>query len=218
MKLFIDSADPKEIRDCVEQGIIDGVTTNPSLLSKVAIASGREARAVLREICDLVRGPVSAEVTAEDPDGMLRQGRELAALAANVVVKLPLTTEGLKVVRILAGEHIKTNVTLCFSAVQALLAAKAGASYISPFIGRLDDIAADGTELVRQITAIYRTYDYRTEVLVASVRSPNQIVDSAMTGAHIATVPYAVLQQLVKHPLTDIGLHKFAADWAKLPK
>jgi transaldolase len=218
MKLFIDSGDPKEIRDCVEQGIIDGVTTNPSLLAKVVGASGKDPRAVLREICDLVRGPVSAEVTSEDREEMLRQGRELAAIASNIVVKLPLTTEGLKAVRVLAGEHIKTNVTLCFNPVQALLAAKAGAGYISPFIGRLDDIAIDGVDLVRKITAIYRTYEFKTEVLVASVRSPNHIVDAALAGAHVATVPYAVLQQLIKHPLTDIGLRKFAADWDKVKK
>jgi transaldolase len=218
MKLFIDSADPKEIRDCVEQGIIDGVTTNPSLLAKVVGTSGKDPRALLREICDLVKGPVSAEVTAEDREEMLRQGRELAALAPNIVVKLPLTTEGLKVVRVFAGEHIKTNVTLCFNPVQALLAAKAGAGYISPFIGRLDDIAIDGVDLVRKITAIYRTYEFKTEVLVASVRNPNHIVDAAIAGAHVATVPYAVLQQLIKHPLTDAGLRKFAADWEKTQK
>jgi transaldolase len=218
MKLFIDSADPKEIRDCVEQGIIDGVTTNPSLLAKAVGTSGKDPRALLREICDLVKGPVSAEVTAEDREEMLRQGRELAALAPNIVVKLPLTTEGLKVVRVFAGEHIKTNVTLCFNPVQALLAAKAGAGYISPFIGRLDDIAIDGVDLVRKITAIYRTYEFKTEVLVASVRGPNHIVDAAIAGAHVATVPYAVLQQLIKHPLTDAGLRKFAADWDKVGK
>jgi transaldolase len=214
MKFFIDTADVKEIRECVEQGIIDGVTTNPSLVSK----SGRKFRDVLVEICELVKGPVSAEVVSQDKDGMMREARDLAKVAPNVVVKIPLTAEGLKAVRTCSDEGIKTNVTLCFSPVQALLAAKAGAGYISPFVGRLDDIAHDGMDLVRKIVAIYRNYVLPTEVLVASVRNPNHIVDAALCGAHVATVPYAVLQQLVKHPLTDAGLKKFLSDWEKVPK
>lgn len=214
MKFFIDTADVKEIRECVEQGIIDGVTTNPSLVSK----SGRKFRDVLVEICELVKGPVSAEVVSQDKDGMMREARDLAKVAPNVVVKIPLTAEGLKAVRTCSDEGIKTNVTLCFSPVQALLAAKAGAGYISPFVGRLDDIAHDGMDLVRKIVAIYRNYVLPTEVLVASVHNPNHIVDAALCGAHVATVPYAVLQQLVKHPLTDAGLKKFLSDWEKVPK
>jgi len=216
VKLFIDSADPREIRDGLAQGLVDGVTTNPSLLSAVAGASGRAPRDVLREICDLVKGPVNAEVVANDVEGMLREGRELARLASNVVVKFPLTTEGLSAVRVFAAEGIRTNVTLCFDPVQALLAAKAGASYVSPFVGRLDDIAIDGMDLVRKIIAIYRTYQFKTEVLVASVRNPNHLVDAALAGAQVATVPFAVLRNLIKHPLTDAGLGKFTADWHKL--
>jgi transaldolase len=214
MKFFIDTADVKEIRECMEQGIIDGVTTNPSLVAK----SGRKFRDVLTEICEVCKGPVSAEVTSQDHDGMMREARDYAKIAPNIVVKVPLTTEGLKAVRACSNEGIKTNVTLCFSPVQALLAAKAGAGYISPFVGRLDDIASEGMDVVRKIVAIYKNYDFKTEVLVASVRSPNHIVDAALCGAHVATVPFAVLQQLVKHPLTDSGLTKFLADWQKVPK
>jgi transaldolase len=218
MKFFIDSADVREIRTCVEQGIIDGVTTNPSLVAKVAAGSGRKFRDVLAEICEVCKGPISAEVTAQDYDGMMREGRELAKVAPNVVVKVPLTAEGLKATRSFSNEGIKTNVTLCFSPVQALLAAKAGAGYISPFVGRLDDIASDGMDLVRKIVAIYKNFGFPTEVLVASVRGPNHIVEGALAGAHVATVPFAVLQQLIKHPLTDAGLTKFLADWEKVPK
>ena len=220
MKFFIDGADPKEIRTCVEQGLIDGVTTNPTLISKVLGAGGtaRDPRALLKEICDLCKGPVSAEVVSEDKDGMMREAHEYVKIAPNIVVKLPLTTEGLKAVRACAEEKITTNVTLCFSPVQAILAAKAGAGYISPFVGRLDDIANDGIDLVRKIVAIYKTYDFKTEVLVASVRGPNHIVEAALVGAHVATVPFAVLQTLVKHPLTDAGLSKFLSDWKKLEK
>jgi transaldolase len=214
MKFFIDSADIKEIRECTDQGIIDGVTTNPSLVAK----SGRKFRDVLVEICEVVKGPVSAEVVSLQHDEMMREAREFAKVAPNVVVKVPLTGEGLKAVRRCAEEGIKTNVTLCFSPVQALLAAKAGASYISPFVGRLDDIAAVGMDVVRQIVTIYKNYNLPTEVLVASVRSPNHIVEAALCGAHVATVPFAVLQQLVKHPLTDSGLAKFLSDWEKVPK
>ena len=218
MKLFIDSADVREIRECQEQGIIDGVTTNPSLVAKVAAASGRKFRDALGEICETCKGPVSAEVTATDHDGMMREAHELSKVAPNVVVKIPITAEGLKAVRACTDEGIKTNVTLCFSPAQALLAAKAGAGYISPFVGRLDDIASDGMDLVRKIVAIYKNFGYATEVLVASVRSPNHIVEAALLGAHVATVPYAVLQQLVKHPLTDSGLSKFLSDWEKVPR
>jgi transaldolase len=218
MKFFIDSADVREIRTCVEQGIIDGVTTNPSLVAKVAAGSGRKFRDVLAEICEVCKGPISAEVTAQDYDGMMREGRDLAKVAPNVVVKVPMTAEGLKATRSFTSEGIRTNVTLCFSPVQALLAAKAGAGYISPFVGRLDDIASEGMDLVRKIVAIYKNFGFPTEVLVASVRSPNHIVEGALAGAHVATVPFAVLQQLIKHPLTDAGLSKFLADWEKVPK
>jgi transaldolase len=206
MKFFVDGADPKEIRTCVEQGLIDGVTTNPTLISKVlgAGSTARDPQGLLKEICEICKGPVSAEVVSEDQDGMMREAHEYAKIAPNIVVKLPLTTEGLKAVRACAAEKIKTNVTLCFSPVQAILAAKAGAGYISPFVGRLDDIA--------------RMYDFKTEVLVASVRGPNHIVEAALVGAQVATVPFAVLQTLVKHPLTDAGLGRFLADWKKIQK
>ena len=218
MKFFIDSADAREIRECLDQGIADGVTTNPSLVAKIASATGKTFRDVLTEICEIIKGPVSAEVVSQDHDGMMREARDLAKIAPNIVVKCPLTSEGLKAVRACTAEGIRTNVTLCFSPVQALLAAKAGAGYISPFVGRLDDIATEGMDLVRKIVAIYKNYGFKTEVLVASVRNPNHIVEAALSGAHAATVPFAVLQQLVKHPLTDIGLAKFLADWDKVPK
>jgi transaldolase len=214
MKFFIDSAEVKEIRDCMEQGIIDGVTTNPSLVAR----SGRKFRDVLGEICEVCKGPVSAEVVSQDLAGMMREAHDLAKVAPNVVVKVPLTSEGLKAVRTCTDEGIKTNVTLCFSPVQALLAAKAGAGYISPFVGRIDDMASEGMDVVRKIVAIYKNFGFKTEVLVASVRNPNHIVDAALCGAHVVTVPYAVLQQLVRHPLTDVGLAKFLSDWEKVPK
>src|SRR3954453_547086 len=205
MKLFIDTASVAEIRECVEQGIIDGVTTNPSLVAK----TGRKFRDVLAEICEVVKGPVSAEVVALDAPGMMKEAHELVKVAKNVVVKVPLTAEGLKAVRQCSDEGIKTNVTLCFSPIQALLAAKAGARYISPFVGRLDDIASTGMDLIRQIVTIYKNYGFATEVLVASVRSPVHLTEAALCGAHVATIPYSVIQQLVKHPLTDSGLKKF---------
>lgn len=214
MKLFIDSANIKEIRECVDQGVIDGVTTNPSLVAK----SGRKFRDVLVEICEVVKGPVSAEVVSLDVDGMMKEARDLAKVAKNVVVKVPLTAEGLKAVRRCADEGIKTNVTLCFSPIQALLAAKAGAGYISPFVGRLDDVAHVGMDLIRQIVTIYKNYNFTTEVLVASVRNPVHLIEAALCGAHVSTIPYSVIQQLVKHPLTDIGLKKFLEDWEKVPK
>jgi transaldolase len=214
MKLFIDTASVAEIKECVSQGIIDGVTTNPSLVAK----TGRKFRDVLAEICEVVKGPVSAEVVALDAPGMMKEAHELVKVAKNVVVKVPLTAEGLKAVRQCSEEGIKTNVTLCFSPIQALLAAKAGAGYISPFVGRIDDIAGIGMDLIRQIVTIYKNYNFATEVLVASVRSPVHLLDAALAGAHVSTIPYNVIQQLVKHPLTDIGLKKFLEDWEKVPK
>jgi transaldolase len=217
MKFFLDSADLTEIRQAMDAGLIDGITTNPSLLAKVAGAN-HEPRDVLAEICRLVPGPISAEVVATTRDEMLREGRELAKLADNIVVKVPLTEAGLMACRQFRSEDIRVNVTLCFSAAQALLAAKAGASYISPFVGRLDDIAQDGMQLIEQIVQIYGNYDFQTEVLVASVRHPVHVVQAALLGADVATVPAKVLHQLMHHPLTDKGLAGFLADWAKLPE
>jgi len=212
MKFFIDSADLGEIRELAATGLVDGVTTNPSLVAK----SGRKFFDVLQEICAIVAGPVSAEVTATDHATMLAEGRRLARLAKNVAVKVPLTIDGLKTCRALAGEGTMVNVTLCFSSGQAILAAKAGASFISPFIGRLDDIAQPGMELIRDIVAIYRQYPaFKTEVLVASVRNPLHVIEAARLGAHVATLPPAVLRQLFVHPLTEKGLAQFLADWAK---
>jgi transaldolase len=214
MKFFIDTADVKEIREATAMGLVDGVTTNPSLVAK----SGRKFRDVLLEICDIVKGPVSAEVTGVKYDDIMKEARELAALRTNIVVKIPLIAEGLKAVRTCTEEGIKTNVTLCFSATQALLAAKAGASYISPFVGRLDDIATDGMQLIGEILEIYDNYDFATEVLVASVRGPMHVQQAARMGAHVATCPLSVLVSLAKHPLTDLGLKKFLEDWEKVPK
>ena len=214
MKFFIDTANITEIREAAGMGLIDGVTTNPTLVAK----EGRPFRRVIEEICQIVDGPISAEVTAVEAEGILREGRELAKIHPNVVVKVPLIPEGLKAVRQFASEGIKTNVTLCFSSTQALLAAKAGAAFISPFVGRLDDISEQGMEVVRQILTIYENYGFSTQVLVASVRHPLHVVEAAMMGAHVATIPFAVLMQLAKHPLTDIGLKKFLSDWEKLPK
>ncbi|HEX4351558.1 MAG TPA: fructose-6-phosphate aldolase [Kofleriaceae bacterium] len=214
MKFFIDTADVKDIREASAMGLVDGVTTNPSLVAK----SGRKFRDVLLEICDIVKGPVSAEVTSTKHDDIMREARELAKLRDNIVVKIPLIPEGLKAVRTCANEGIKVNVTLCFTATQALLAAKAGASYISPFVGRLDDISTDGMQVVSEILEIYDNYGYETEVLVASVRSPMHVQQAARMGAHIATCPFSVLLQLAKHPLTDSGLKKFLEDWEHVPK
>jgi transaldolase len=214
MKFFIDTADVKEIREAAAMGLVDGVTTNPSLVSK----TGRKFRDVLLEICDVVKGPVSAEVTALKYDDMMREAHELAKLRENIVVKIPLTTEGLKAVRTCSNEGIKVNVTLCFTATQALLAAKAGAAFISPFAGRLDDISTDGLQVVSEIIEIYDNYGFQTEVLVASVRGPMHVQQAARMGAHIATCPFSVLMQLAKHPLTDLGLKKFLEDWEKVPK
>lgn len=211
MKFFIDTANIEEIKKANELGLLDGVTTNPSLISK----EGREFKELIIEICGIVNGPVSAEVISSDAKGMIKEARELAKLANNIVVKIPLIKEGLKAVKILSEEGIKTNVTLCFSAVQALMAAKAGANYISPFVGRLDDIGHDGMEIVEQILGIYENYGYETEVIVASIRNPIHVLKAALMGADIATIPFNVMEQLIKHPLTDAGLEKFLADWKK---
>ena len=211
MKFFVDTAEINEIRELIPTGLVDGVTTNPSLIMK----SGRDFREVTAEICALVPGPVSAEVTAMEAQAMIAEGKSLAKIASNVTVKLPLTFDGLIACRALTGEGIKTNVTLCFSANQALLAAKAGATFISPFIGRLDDINIDAMDLIRDIRIIYDNYDFRTEILAASIRSANHVKDAAIAGADVSTVPPGVLKSLVKHPLTDKGLETFLADWAK---
>ena len=212
MKFFIDTANLDEIREANELGMIDGVTTNPSLVAKEGDVDFKQH---IAEICKLVNGDVSAEVTALDVQGMLDQGREYAKIAPNVVVKCPLTLDGLKATRTLTGEGIGVNVTLCFSAAQAILAAKAGAKYISPFIGRLDDVATNGMQLIQDIVQIYGNYAFKTEVLAASIRHPMHIVDCALVGADVATIPFKVIQQLVKHPLTDKGLDSFLADWKK---
>ena len=214
MQFFIDSADIGEIKKALSMGLCDGVTTNPSLVAK----TGRKFSEVLKEITELVPGPVSAEVTATDYEGMLEEARRYAKVADNIVVKVPLITEGLRAVRELTGEGIRTNVTLCFSPVQALLAAKAGATYVSPFVGRLDDIAEDGMAIISQIVEIFQNYDFATKVLVASVRHPIHVLEAARIGADVATIPYNVIEQLEKHPLTESGLRKFLADWEKVPK
>jgi transaldolase len=211
MKIFLDTASVEELREGVAMGLVDGCTTNPSLIAK----TGRPFRPLVEEICSIVPGDVSLEVVATDVDGMVKEGKELASVAPNVVVKCPLTRDGLKAVRTLSGEGIRVNQTLCFSATQALLSAKAGATYISPFLGRLDDISAVGMDLIRDICLIYRNYGLRTQVLAASIRSPLHVQDAAKAGAHVATMPFSVLEMLVKHPLTDIGLKKFLEDWNK---
>jgi transaldolase len=209
MKFFLDTASVKEIQEAASLGLLDGVTTNPSLVAK----EGRVFREVLVEICNIVDGPISAEVVSLEADAMVKEGKELAKIHKNIVVKVPLIPEGLKATKRLTAEGIKVNVTLCFSPTQALLAAKAGAWCVSPFIGRLDDISSNGMELIRQIVTIYKNYDYKTYVLVASVRHPQHVVEAALAGGHICTMPFAIFQQMVKHPLTDIGLKKFLADW-----
>ena len=209
MKLYLDTGNVNEIREAASYGLLDGVTTNPSLVSK----EGRDFKDLLLEICSLVDGPISAEVVSVEADAMVKEGRELAKIHKNIVVKCPLIPEGLKATKQMASEGIRVNVTLCFSPTQALLAAKAGAWCVSPFIGRLDDISSDGMDLIEQILTIYENYDYPTQVLVASVRHPQHVVQAALLGGHICTMPYSVYQQLVKHPLTDIGLKKFLADW-----
>lgn len=212
MKFFIDTASVSEIREAAALGLLDGVTTNPSLLSK----EKGDPREILREITKIVDGPVSAEVTALDHDGMIAQALELRKLAENIVVKIPMTLEGLRALRTLSGQGIPTNCTLIFNATQALMAAKAGATFASPFVGRLDDISTDGMQLIEQICTIYRNYDYDTQVLVASVRHPIHVVQAALMGADVVTMPAKVIQQLAAHPLTDIGLERFLADWEKV--
>lgn len=214
MLFFLDTADIREIETGLEWGMVDGITTNPSLIAK----QGKPYLPTVREIAELVPGPVSGEVLATAYDGMLAEARQLAALADNVVVKLPLGPPGLKAVRTLSGEGIRTNVTLCFSAAQALLAAKAGATYISPFVGRIDDVGQDGMQLIEEILEIYGNYDFDTQVLVASVRHPKHVVVAAQLGADVATIPFKVLERLYRHPLTDVGLAKFLADWEKTGK
>jgi transaldolase len=212
MKFFIDTANLDEIKEANAMGLLDGVTTNPSLVAKEGKVDFKKH---LAKICEMVKGDISAEVTALDTDGMLKEGREYAKIAPNIVVKCPLTWDGLKATRAFRDEGTKVNVTLCFSASQALLAAKAGASYISPFVGRLDDISFNGMQLISEILQIYSNYDFKTEVLVASIRHPMHIVESAMLGADVATMPFKVIEQLIKHPLTDKGLDSFLADWKK---
>ena len=209
MKFFLDTASVKEIQEAASLGLLDGVTTNPSLVAK----EGRVFREVLVEICNIVDGPISAEVVSLEADAMVKEGKELAKIHKNIVVKVPLIPEGLKATKRLTAEGIRVNVTLCFSPTQALLAAKAGAWCVSPFIGRLDDISSNGLELIRQILTIYKNYDFKTYVLVASVRHPQHVVEAALAGGHICTMPFAIFQQMVKHPLTDNGLKKFLADW-----
>ena len=213
MQIFIDSADIDEIRDAASMGVVDGVTTNPSLVAK----TGRPFKDVLVDICEVVDGPISAEVIATDYEGILSEARPLAAMHKNIVIKVPLIGEGLKAVRTLTDEGIQTNVTLCFSPTQGLLAAKAGATYISPFIGRIDDISGTGMELVEQLVTIYSNYGLETQVLAASIRHPVHVVQAAMIGADVATMPHKVIYQLLKHPLTDIGLERFLADAKKIP-
>lgn len=213
MKFFLDSANLAEIREAVSWGAIDGVTTNPSLVAK----ERREFFPLLKEICDTVNGPVSMETTSRDASGMIEEGRIFAKLHPHIVVKCPLTKEGLKATRQLTSEKIRVNVTLCFSASQALLAAKAGALFVSPFVGRLDDISGDGIGLIRDIKAIYANYPFSTQILVASIRHPMHVVEAARLGADIGTMPFSVLEALVKHPLTDAGLERFLQDWEKLP-
>ncbi len=214
MKFFIDTANIEEIKKGLELGMVDGVTTNPSLISK----EQRTFNEILTDICALVDGPISAEVISLEADGMVAEGRELAKLHKNIVIKVPMTAEGLKAVKRLAADGIRTNVTLIFSPAQALLAAKAGAAYVSPFVGRLDDIAQEGVSLISEIMTIFGNYGYASEVIVASVRSPMHVIQSALLGAHIATIPYKVIAQLARHPLTDLGMEQFLADWEKRRK
>lgn len=211
MKFFIDTASISEVKEAASLGLLDGVTTNPSLVAK----EGKDFRKLLEEICAIVDGDISAEVVSTDVEGMMKEGRDLHKIHKNIVVKVPLIKDGLKAVKRLKEEGIRTNVTLCFSPNQALMAAKAGAYIISPFIGRLDDISQNGMDLIRQIVTIYRNYGFKTQVLVASVRHPVHVVDAAMIGADICTMPFKVIEQLIKHPLTDIGLERFLSDWRK---
>lgn len=214
MKIFIDTANVNEIREVESWGILSGVTTNPSLIAK----EGRDFIEVVKEITSIVDGPISAEVISLEHEGMIKEARELAKIHPNIVIKIPMTIEGLKAVKVLSAEGIKTNVTLIFSSGQALLAAKAGASYVSPFVGRLDDYGMDGMDLIREIVAIFDNYGIDTEIIAASIRTPMHAINAALSGAHISTIPYKVLEQLTKHPQTDIGIEKFLNDWKKVPQ
>lgn len=214
MEIFIDSADINEIREAKKLGVVDGVTTNPTLVAK----TGRSFGEVIKEIFEEISGPVSLEVISLDAAGMVNEARKLSEISENVVVKIPMTSEGLKAVKTLTENKIKTNVTLVFSSAQAFLAAKAGASYVSPFVGRLDDIGHVGMDVVSQILKIYNNYSFKTKVIVASIRNPLHVIDAALMGAHVATIPFKVVQQLSKHPLTDIGIERFLKDWEKTPK
>ena len=214
MKIFIDTANLEDIREIAAWGILEGATTNPSLLAK----EGKDPEKVLKEICELVNGPVSAEVVSLKAEGMIKEARELAKIHENIVIKIPFTVEGLKAVKSLKQEGIKTNVTLIFTPIQALLAAKAGASFVSPFVGRLDDIQSRGMEMVEDIVTIFENYGLETEIIVASIRHPMHVLEAAIMGAHIATIPPKVIRQMVKHPLTDIGIERFLEDWKKLKK
>ncbi len=212
MKIFIDTANVEQIREAASMGILDGVTTNPTILSR----EKGDYRDILKEICSIVKGSVSAEVVSNDPPGMLREAKGLAKIAPNITIKVPITTEGLKAVKLIRAEGIMTNVTLVFSSLQALLAAKAGTNFVSPFIGRIDDTSYRGMDLVREIVTIFRNYEFTTEVIVASIRHPLHVVEAALAGAHIATIPFKVIEKLVKHPLTDVGMERFLADWEKV--
>jgi transaldolase len=214
VKFFIDTADTGEIKEALKLGVLDGVTTNPTLVSK----TGRGFREVIMEICSLVPGPVSAEVVSLQAEGMIKEGRELSSWAPNIVVKVPITTEGLKAIKALSQEGVSVNTTLIFNPLQALMAAKAGATYVSPFVGRLDDISSDGMRLVADILQIFRNYDITTQVIVASIRHPMHVVEAARLGAHVATIPFPVISKLIKHPLTDVGIDQFLADWEKVPE
>ena len=214
LKLFIDTANVKEIKEVSEWGVICGVTTNPSLIAK----EGRDFVETVKEITSIVNGPISAEVISTEHEGMIKEARELAKIHKNIVIKIPMTAEGLKAVKVLSSEGIKTNVTLIFSSAQALLAARAGASYVSPFVGRMDDIGNDGMTVIKEIVDIFFMHDIQTEIIAASIRHPIHAIESARAGAHIATIPYKVLQQMLKHPQTDIGIQKFLKDWESVPK
>lgn len=214
MKIFIDTANLEQIKEVNSWGILDGVTTNPTLVSK----EGRDFRTLIEDICKVVDGPISAEAVSMDAEGMVREARELSKMHKNIVVKIPMTAEGLKAVKVVSKEGIRTNVTLVFSPNQALLAAKAGATYVSPFVGRLDDISHNGMEIVRDILAIYRNYGFETQVIAASIRHPVHVTEAALAGAHVATVPYDVLKKMLRHNLTDEGIQKFLKDWEKVPK
>jgi transaldolase len=215
MKFFIDTANPGEIKKAYEMGVIDGVTTNPTLISK----ENRGFESLIQEICKIIRGlPISLEVLSLEAEGMIGEARKLSKMGDNIVVKIPMTAEGLKAIKVLVSEKIKTNTTLVFSPTQALLAAKAGTTYVSPFIGRLDDISQTGMELIEQIVTIFSNYNFESQVIVASIRHPIHVLEAALIGADVATIPYKVIEQLVKHPLTDIGIERFLKDWKKVPK